>query len=82
MRPLLELIAALGDGLQPGMDALRSLCENCPACILAAIRQSKTLEVLIGGDVSKTYMGFNFKEEAKSFWAQINEDRNRNECGS
>ena len=38
--PIGDLIAALGCGDEAGMKALRELAQGCPACILAAIRQS------------------------------------------
>lgn len=47
------------------LDAVRRTTENCPACILAVIRQS--------GGVSHMY-GFDFKKEGDEFWRQYNGD--------
>ena len=38
--PITDLISALGNGDQEGLDRLTALADGCPACILAAIRQS------------------------------------------
>lgn len=47
--------------------ALRDAAGNCPACMLAAIRQR-------GIPVSQA-IGFNFAEECKSFWSDFNESQ-------
>ena len=48
---------------------LRDACGNCPACILAALRQ-KGIPVPLA-------TGFNFTQEMQSLWADINESN----CG-
>lgn len=56
---------------------LREDCENCPACILAAIRCSgiQKYEPDEDGENTGPDLKFNFKEELASMWAQVNEDR-------
>lgn len=87
-----ELLAALGRGDGEGMGRLRELTENCPSCILAAIRQSglmeppdydpeggyQTYEPFEGND---TYLTFNFVDEKNQFWKDVNEER-RDELAS
>lgn len=78
-RPIKELLAAIGwDGAE-SLKRLRKLTENCPACILAAIRQSGIDEPdqdPEGGLIShEGYIDFNFKEESKSFWSDQNDAR-------
>ena len=48
------------------LGALRKVANNCPACILAALRQHG-YPFLFGS--------FNFKAEKKSFWGEVNESR-------
>ncbi len=45
-------------------DKLRDKAENCPACILAALRQK---------GIPIYPLKFNFTEECKKFWEEINE---------
>lgn len=79
--PTPELVAALGDGGKAGMAALRDLASNCPACILAAIRQSELREKddWHRGDDEGGWWSFDFKKEAESFWADYNKERQGNE---
>jgi len=51
--------------LNESLPALRDLCDNCPACILAALRQ-KGILVPMATD-------FDFTNEMKSIWAEINQ---------
>jgi hypothetical protein len=44
---------------------LRTLCHECPACILSVIRQSKS--TLLAYE-------FRFKEEAAAWWQKINDE--------
>lgn len=76
-----DLIAALnscGEHWAAGMKALREVANACPACTLAAIRQSgiqkKWLEEAQEGKETPT-LGFDFKSEVASFWADNNADR-------
>ena len=45
-----------------GLDALRSVAEGCPMCILAAIRQSGL------STEDQWDLGFDFKKERDAFW--------------
>ena len=70
---LLEDIAAgtyvSADPYRPDRDVvattLRELCGNCPACILAAIRQT--------GGASGHRIDFDYKKETEAFWSIIND---------
>jgi hypothetical protein len=53
--------------ISKGLQALREATDNCPACIMAAIRQR--------GIPVPAVMGFNFTQECKDVWAQVNDDR-------
>ena len=80
--PIGDLIAALGCGDEAGMKALRELAQDCPACMLAAIRQSGLWERLCSADCDEDgclpsgygscFCGFDFKKEAAEFWAEVN----------
>lgn len=53
-----------------GMDKLREATNGCPACMLAALRQTE----------AHCTDDFDYKEEKKAFWEPINELR-REEMG-
>lgn len=66
-KPIAQLVACLSTNKDDlGMKELRDLCSNCPACILAAIRQSGLQEWNEEGRVVD--FGFNFKIELQEFW--------------
>ena len=46
------------------MPALRDITENCPVCILAAIRQS---------GIDSWLFDFKYKEEHEAWWKEHNE---------
>lgn len=70
-KPLDELRAALESG---GLDALRKLSDNCPACILTTLRQTvgkiRREDFVEGPD---SWPLFNFENELKAFWAEQND---------
>ena len=86
-KPISQLLAVLPDGerfiqeerdgfisygtlekeAEKCMPKLRELT-NCPACIMAALRQSKIPIPMVES--------FNFTEEMKSIWPEINADNN------
>jgi hypothetical protein len=49
------------------LPSLRKACTNCPACILAALRQAK-IPVPIASD-------FNWTNEMKAVWAVLNKEQ-------
>ncbi|MBU0907884.1 MAG: hypothetical protein KKE05_07050 [Nanoarchaeota archaeon] len=51
--------------IEVAMPKLREATENCPACILAVLRQ---MEIPV-----PAIRSFNFTEECKSWWADFNE---------
>jgi len=55
----------LGKEVEKHMPKLRELTENCPACIMAALRQA--------GIPVPMVESFNFTKEMKSIWADIND---------
>lgn len=57
--------------LNAALPKLREATSNCPACIMAAIRQS--------GIPVPAVSDFNFTEECNAIWTQINEENRRNE---
>ena len=62
------------EAIDAAIPKLRAACSNCPACILAALRQAKISVPLANG--------FNFTSEMKDVWADINEaNREEYEAG-
>jgi hypothetical protein len=65
------------DAVQASMKDLREKAGNCPACILAAIRQSRLAEMSAETDdegfrLSGLEFEFDFKAEMKSYWDEVN----------
>lgn len=89
-RPMAELINALtscGTDFDAGLEKLKELADDCPACILAAIRQSKvqTPDEYDKQDdtfISGVHINFNFKEALKEMWSQHNNAEYDRECRS
>jgi hypothetical protein len=48
------------------LDILRETVDNCPACIMAALRQAKIPVPMV--------IGFNYKEELDTFWKEQNKE--------
>ena len=91
-QPIGDLIAALGCGDEAGMKALRELAAGCPACMLAAIRQSglrerdeenwsNDLGTYYPQPDPKGYWTFDFNKKAAEFWADVDSNR-REEDGA
>jgi len=57
--------------IEASMEKLRSVTENCPACILATLRQ---MQIPVPAITS-----FNFTEECKSWWSDFNEAQAQND---
>ena len=57
-----EMLSVSGDTLDPMIEELGKLANECPACMLAALRQAKT----------ETYSNFKFKERLDAWWAEEN----------
>jgi len=75
-KPIAELMACLSGSKEDcGMADLRAMCRNCPACILAAIRQSGLQKVEIDEDGVNSGLEFNFdfKKEIGDFWTRVND---------
>ncbi len=70
-KPLAELTAAMITG---GLPALREAAGNCPACILATIRQT---QANWPDDFLQRHAqaigGFDFRKEVAAFWEAVNE---------
>ena len=50
--------------LEDGMEALRELCQQCPACIAAALRQK---------NIPWHAANFDFQDECADFWKAVND---------
>ena len=71
--PMADLMACLSlDKEGFGMKELRGLANECPACILAAIRQAKIQPVEDYRENGPLDYGFDFKAELASWWEEIN----------
>jgi hypothetical protein len=87
-RPIEELIAALrkfenedGADYTRGVVELRKLADGCPACMLAAIRQSKLQQVDPDAELgSFISIPFDFKKELKAFWDDVNDANYQGAC--
>jgi hypothetical protein len=69
--PVATLIEALGDGKD--LSKIRKEADNCPACILAAIRQSK-LQYMCDDEGMGFRVDFDFKAEKAEWWKNVNEE--------
>ena len=77
-QPIGDLIKALGCGDEGGVKNLRDLSDGCPACMLAAIRQSKLqLKELKDeyGFIFNFHVPFDYQEEKVEFWKCVNDTR-------
>lgn len=74
--PMPELIACLdAEAEDHGIAALREAASGCPACMLAAIRQSKIYKYGGNPDEPPLESKFDRQAEFKDFWQMVNEDR-------
>ena len=62
-----ESFSADSAQMKSAMESLEVATEGCPACKLAAIRQSK---------IPVPCTDFDFKKECDAWWSEINQDRN------
>jgi len=74
-KPLEWLVVALGNGDAEGVGRLRDASEGCPACMLAAICQSKLQRPYSIGEDNGFHVEFDFRKEKESFWAGVNQGR-------
>lgn len=74
MSVMIAVLTSKAPDYDAGLELLRDLTENCPACILAAIRQSgvQKADDEEGGYV---HVNFDFKKEKETFWSEVNESR-------
>jgi hypothetical protein len=72
-KPISELRAVLHGSGDFGMPELRSLANNCPICMLAAIRQSGICKWNGDPESAPLDVGFDFKRELEAAWKTINE---------
>ena len=85
-KPINDLIAALGNGDKVGVETLRELADNCPTCMLAAIRQSglqhgsdgESLPDGTGYYDPGLHVEFDYRSELADFWKSVNEEINSN----
>lgn len=73
-KPIDDLKATVEANGDMCIKPLRELTDNCPACILAAIRQHNK-EMDVEDRIWTDEREFNFKTEMQSHWDQVNEDR-------
>lgn len=83
-KPIKTLIEALGEGSAKDLKKLEKIAEGCPACMLAALRQSG-LSLIIDYDEEgicrpvKAAQLFNYRERVKEFWDKLNDAKWRAE---
>jgi hypothetical protein len=77
-RPINDLVAAVrvvtadGDRVVD-IQGLRDITGNCPACILAALRQSNVMKWDGDPEDVPPRTDFDFKTEMKSWWSELND---------
>lgn len=77
---MLEMRAALSTASPDhGMSKLRQLAEDCPMCILAAIRQSGIAKWDGDPENPPPDLGFDFKKELAAAWETINDAKSDKE---
>jgi hypothetical protein len=67
-----DMVIALGDGDEAGLTLVQEMCEYCPACTLAAIRQSK-LQSGPDEESDGFRVEFDFAKAKDEFWEEIND---------
>ncbi len=78
-----RLIEILGNGSPEKMKELRRETDNCPACILAALRQGSPTWWAddVNRSVDNSHVDFDFKKEAAEFWREVNAEKpDRSAC--
>jgi hypothetical protein len=63
-----RVYAGLGAAIDVALPVLREKSNNCPACILAALRQSSVIPIA-------SIEHFNFKKEVEEFWSRVNSEQ-------
>jgi hypothetical protein len=74
-QPIAALIDALDAG---GLDALKTLAANCPACIVAALRQRRKRDPVSFDHLSLDYE-YDFKGECAKFFGRVDEEEEERE---
>lgn len=76
MEALVATVKEHGDDAKGIMAALRDAADNCPACILSALRQSgiqrEWADRLYQGDDNAPVIEFSFRAEVAEFWDSVN----------
>ena len=75
MAVLIAAFTGSGEDWEAGVKALREAADGCPACMLAAIRQSGVQRKVIAGELGEEplHIPFAFREEVDAFWRDYNE---------
>jgi hypothetical protein len=78
---MVSTLKSCGDDYEQGLVKLKELTENCPGCILAAIRQSKVQrppEMISDNEYDDgVYLSFDFKKEKESFWREYRDSHDK-----
>jgi len=82
--PMTELLGCIGKDGAESLKQLKAVTENCPACILAAIRVSGVNELDPENPMTtpNSYIVYDFKKESDSFWNCHNEAQDQDQCYS
>jgi len=73
---LVELMKLVPTEKAPSLDPLRDASEHCPACMYAALKQSKTpVGTQFGPDGLERGADFDFHQECVDFWDGVNTER-------
>jgi len=72
-----ELIVVLGDGGKEGLKRLKEAAQDCPMCILAALKQSEinSFDEKTGEPVHKGFIFYDYHKARKEAFADIEAER-------
>ena len=74
--PISDLVKALGKGDKAGLNAVQNMCDECPACTLAAIKASGLQRREIDEDGIYTFrVEFDYKKAKEDWWGTENDAR-------
>ncbi len=74
MNILINILASYEVSIEDRMHNLRNITNECPACILAAIRQSRICIYDEDDNPTPDHIDFNFQQELKYFWEFYNDN--------
>lgn len=78
--PITELVKALGKGDAAGICAVQIMCDECPACTLAAIKASGLQRNSADEEGLQFHVAFDYKKAKEDWWSTENDARRDGAC--